>query len=59
MTNVVASRGHENFIWDVKWSPMGVYFATASRDRRGFGRRKGHLFLGCMLASERRRCGLV
>ena len=33
MTNVVAFRGHENPIWDVKWSPMGVYFATASRDR--------------------------
>ncbi|KDR84911.1 hypothetical protein GALMADRAFT_217991 [Galerina marginata CBS 339.88] len=33
MTNVVAFRGHENPIWDVKWSPMGIYFATASRDR--------------------------
>lgn len=33
MTNVVAFRGHENPVWDVKWSPMGVYFATASRDR--------------------------
>ena len=33
MTNIVAFRGHENPIWDVKWSPMGVYFATASRDR--------------------------
>ncbi|KAJ7596971.1 TFIID and SAGA subunit [Mycena floridula] len=33
MTNVVAYRGHENPIWDVKWSPMGIYFATASRDR--------------------------
>ena len=33
LTNVVAFRGHENPIWDVKWSPMGVYFATASRDR--------------------------
>ncbi len=32
-TNVVAFRGHENPVWDVKWSPMGVYFATASRDR--------------------------
>ena len=20
-------------MWDVKWSPMGIYFATASRDR--------------------------
>ncbi|TFK30338.1 TFIID and SAGA subunit [Coprinopsis marcescibilis] len=33
MTNVVAFRGHENPIWDVKWSPMGIYFATGSRDR--------------------------
>lgn len=33
MTNVVAFRGHENPVWDVKWSPMGVYFATGSRDR--------------------------
>ncbi|KAJ6621658.1 TFIID and SAGA subunit [Mycena sp. CBHHK59/15] len=33
MTNLVAFRGHENPIWDVKWSPMGIYFATGSRDR--------------------------
>lgn len=33
MTNVVAYRGHQNPIWDVDWSPMGIYFATASRDR--------------------------
>lgn len=33
MTNVVAFRGHQNPVWDVKWSPMGVYFATGSRDR--------------------------
>jgi len=33
MTNVVAYRGHQNPIWDVKWSPMGIYFATGSRDR--------------------------
>ncbi|RDB29258.1 Transcription initiation factor TFIID subunit 5 [Hypsizygus marmoreus] len=33
MTNIVAFRGHENPVWDVKWSPMGIYFATASRDR--------------------------
>ncbi len=33
LTNIVAFRGHENPIWDVKWSPMGIYFATASRDR--------------------------
>lgn len=33
MTNVVAFRGHENPIWDVKWNPMGIYFATASRDK--------------------------
>lgn len=33
LTNIVAYRCHENPIWDVKWSPMGIYFATASRDR--------------------------
>lgn len=33
MSNVVAYRGHQNPVWDVQWSPMGVYFATASRDR--------------------------
>ncbi|KAG6898060.1 hypothetical protein C0992_006538 [Termitomyces sp. T32_za158] len=33
LSNIVAFRGHENPVWDVKWSPMGIYFATASRDR--------------------------
>lgn len=33
LTNIVAYRGHQNPVWDVKWNPMGVYFATASRDR--------------------------
>ncbi|KAJ3790917.1 TFIID and SAGA subunit [Lentinula aff. detonsa] len=33
MTDLVAFRGHENPVWDVKWSPLGTYFATASRDR--------------------------
>jgi len=33
MTNVVVFRGHQNPVWDVQWSPMGIYFATASRDR--------------------------
>jgi transcription initiation factor TFIID subunit 5 len=33
MTNVVAYRGHQNPVWDVKWSPKGIYFATGSRDR--------------------------
>jgi transcription initiation factor TFIID subunit 5 len=33
LTNVVAYRGHQNPVWDVQWSPLGVYFATASRDR--------------------------
>jgi transcription initiation factor TFIID subunit 5 len=33
MTNVVAYRGHQNPVWDVHWSPMGIYFATGSRDR--------------------------
>jgi hypothetical protein len=33
MSNIVAYHGHQNPIWDVKWSPMGIYFATGSRDR--------------------------
>ncbi|TFK56981.1 TFIID and SAGA subunit [Heliocybe sulcata] len=33
MTNLVAYRGHQNPVWDVQWSPTGIYFATASRDR--------------------------
>lgn len=33
MTNIVAYRGHQNPVWDVDWSPMGIYFTTASRDR--------------------------
>ncbi|KAF7796405.1 hypothetical protein EIP86_007582 [Pleurotus ostreatoroseus] len=33
MTNVVAYRGHQNPVWDVQWSPTGIYFATASRDK--------------------------
>lgn len=33
MTNIVAYRGHQNPVWDADWSPMGIYFATASRDR--------------------------
>lgn len=33
MTNPVAYRGHQNPIWDVEWSPLGIYFATGSRDR--------------------------
>ncbi|KIO20458.1 hypothetical protein M407DRAFT_220655 [Tulasnella calospora MUT 4182] len=33
MSNIVVYRGHQTPIWDVEWSPLGVYFATASRDR--------------------------
>lgn len=33
MSNLVAYRGHQNPVWDVKWSPMGIYFATGSRDK--------------------------
>ncbi|EJD55553.1 WD40 repeat-like protein [Auricularia subglabra TFB-10046 SS5] len=33
MSNLVAYRGHQNPVWDVEWSPQGIYFATASRDR--------------------------
>lgn len=33
-TNLVAYRGHgRDPVWDVEWGPMGVYFASASRDR--------------------------
>jgi transcription initiation factor TFIID subunit 5 len=32
MTNVVAYRGHSKPIWDIEWSPRGIYFATGSRD---------------------------
>lgn len=32
MTNVVAYRGHTKPVWDVEWSPRGIYFATGSRD---------------------------
>lgn len=32
MSNVVVYRGHSKPIWDVTWSPRGVYFATGSRD---------------------------
>ncbi|KLO13974.1 TFIID and SAGA subunit [Schizopora paradoxa] len=33
MSNLVVYRGHQNPVWDVQWSPMGIYFATASRDK--------------------------
>lgn len=33
MSNLVAYRGHQNPVWDVQWSPMGMYFATGSRDK--------------------------
>ena len=33
MSNVVVYRGHQNPVWDVEWSPLGIYFATGSRDR--------------------------
>ncbi|PVG02303.1 WD40 repeat-like protein [Serendipita vermifera] len=33
MTNVVAYRGHSKPVWDVEWSPRGIYFATGSRDQ--------------------------
>ncbi len=57
MSNVVAFRGHENPIWDVKWSPIGVYFATASRDRtaRLWSNRSYKLF--AHLCGTLKRCG--
>lgn len=33
MSNLVAYRGHQNPVWDVQWSPLGIYFATGSRDK--------------------------
>lgn len=30
---LVAYRGHQHPLWDVKWSPIGTYFATASADK--------------------------
>ncbi|KAL5534287.1 hypothetical protein ACEPAG_749 [Sanghuangporus baumii] len=33
MSNVAAYRGHQSPIWDVQWSPLGIYFATGSRDK--------------------------
>lgn len=30
---LVSYRGHNQPIWDVEWSPLGIYFATASADR--------------------------
>ena len=32
-TCLVAYKGHTGPVWDVKWSPHGHYFATASHDR--------------------------
>lgn len=32
-TALVAYRGHQQPVWDVQWSPLGVYFATASADK--------------------------
>ncbi|PWN48989.1 WD40 repeat-like protein [Violaceomyces palustris] len=30
---LVAYRGHQHPVWDIKWSPIGTYFATASADK--------------------------
>ncbi|TKY88497.1 hypothetical protein EX895_002485 [Sporisorium graminicola] len=30
---LVAYRGHQHPVWDVQWSPIGTYFATASADK--------------------------
>lgn len=32
-TCLVAYRGHDNPIWDLKWGPYGHYFLTGSNDR--------------------------
>ena len=31
-TALVSYRGHQQPIWSVEWSPLGIYFATASAD---------------------------
>ncbi|KAJ1026640.1 hypothetical protein NDA13_004013 [Ustilago tritici] len=30
---LVAYRGHQHPVWDIKWSPIGTYFATGSADK--------------------------
>ncbi|KAL9936242.1 hypothetical protein V8E36_005084 [Tilletia maclaganii] len=30
---LVSYRGHQHPVWDVQWSPLGIYFATASADK--------------------------
>lgn len=32
-TDLVAYKGHNYPVWDVEFSPLGYYFATASHDR--------------------------
>lgn len=32
-TALVSYRGHQQPIWQVEWSPLGIYFATASADK--------------------------
>jgi WD40 repeat protein len=32
-SGIVAYKGHQEPVWDVEWGPMGVYFASGSRDR--------------------------
>ena len=33
MTNLVCYKGHNYPVWDVEFSPFGIYFATASHDK--------------------------
>lgn len=33
MSNLVVYKGHTYPVWDVCFSPLGYYFATASHDR--------------------------
>ncbi|KAK0563348.1 Transcription initiation factor TFIID subunit 5 [Tilletia horrida] len=30
---LVSYRGHQHPVWDVQWSPLGIYFATVSADK--------------------------
>ncbi|RKO86930.1 WD40-repeat-containing domain protein, partial [Blyttiomyces helicus] len=33
MSNIVCYKGHNYPVWDVDFSPEGIYFATASHDK--------------------------
>jgi transcription initiation factor TFIID subunit 5 len=43
-SNVAAYKGHTGAVWDVKFSPLGYYFASASRDRTARVWSTDHIF---------------